>query len=121
MKIVIDKYGREWLKKYGTYTLLNISQLAILNLKKEVVVLLLIFSNVTFAQSSIVAAGNQSETFGETFPIMQQVDTIIEASLSVPKFEVPENPTVKPEPVKKKSLFQIIIEFIKNLIKNVSH
>lgn len=82
---------------------------------------LLLFTTISFAQSSIVASGNEAYTVGETFPIMQQVDTLVEVSLSVPKFEVPEQPTAKPEPVKKKSLFQIIIEFIKNLISNVSH
>ena len=82
--------------------------------------ILLLFVNISIAQSSIVASGNETYTVGATFPIMQQVDTIVEVSLSVPKYEV-EQPTAKPEPVKKKSLFQKIIEFIKNLISNVSH
>lgn len=81
---------------------------------------LLLFTTVLFSQSSIVASGNDTYTVGETFPIMRQVDTIVEVSLSVPKFEV-EQPTAKPEPVKKKSFFEKIIEFIKNLIDNVSH
>ncbi len=82
--------------------------------------IILLFTTILFAQESIVVAGNKSETIGETFPIMQQVDTIVEVSLSVPKYEV-EQPTAKPEPVKNKSLFQRIIDFIKNLISNVSH
>lgn len=84
-------------------------------------IILILFTTLSFSQSSIVASGNKAYTVGETFPIMQQIDTIVEVSLSVPKFEVPEQPTAKPEPVKKKSLFQIIIEFIKNLTKHVSH
>ena len=51
------------------------------------ILILLLFINFSIAQNSIVAAGNQSETFGETFPIMQQVDTIVEVSLWVIKYE----------------------------------
>lgn len=78
--------------------------------------ILLLFVNFSIAQNSIVAAGNQSETFGETFPIMQQVDTIVveEVSLSVPKYEYPE---IKITPKKKVSFLQSIINFLKTIFK----
>ena len=58
--------------------------------------------SIAFSQSSIVAAGNANETFGETFPIMQK-----EVTLNVPKYEIPIEP---PKPiVKKQSLWQKII------------
>jgi len=78
-------------------------------------IVLILFVNVALGQSSIVASGNETETFGETFPIMQQVDTIVEVSLGVPKWDIPiEAP--KPKPIKKKSLFEKLMDFIKNLI-----
>ena len=79
-------------------------------------IILLLFVNLSIAQNSIVAAGNQSETFGETFPIMQQVDTIVveEVSLSVPKYEYPE---IKITPKKKVSFLQSIINFLKTIFK----
>jgi hypothetical protein len=67
------------------------------------------------AQNSIVAAGNQTETFGEVFPIMQQLDTIVEdVSLGVPKYEYPE---IKITPKKKVSFLQSIINFLKTIFK----
>ena len=77
--------------------------------------ILLLFVNFSIAQNSIVAAGNQTETFGEVFPIMQQVDTIVvEVSLSVPKYEYPE---IKITPKKKVSFLQSIINFLKTIFK----
>ena len=61
--------------------------------------ILILFTTITFAQSSIVASGSSNITIGEVFPIMQQVDTIVEVSLSVPKYEVEQ-----PKPIVKKKL-----------------
>lgn len=79
-------------------------------------IILLLFVNFSNAQNSIVAAGNQSETFGETFAIMQQLDTIVieEVSLGVPKYEYPE---IKITPKKKVSFLQSIINFLKTIFK----
>ena len=108
MKLVLDKYGRTWLVKDKTYTLLNSNQLAILNLKKIIPIFMLSIS--CLGQSSIIAGGKENFTIGETFPIMQQVDTIVqEGTLSVPKFEIPiEHP--KPIAKKKLTFWQIILK-----------
>lgn len=113
MKIVVDKYGRYWLKKRSTYTLLTSLHLAILNLKK--IVLVLFISVSCYSQTSIVSAGNKNETFGEVFPLIQQLDTIeSEVPLGVPKFEVEQpKPIIKKKP---KSFLEKLITFIKNLI-----
>ena len=59
-----------------------------------------------YAQIAIIAAGNQTETIGEVFPIMQQ-DAKNYVPLSVPKFEVPiEKPIVK----KKLTFWQRILK-----------
>ena len=47
--------------------------------------MLLLFTTFSIAQRSIVASGNDTYTVGETFPIMQQVDMIVEVTLSIPK------------------------------------
>ena len=61
----------------------------------RVFLILLLFTLFSYGQSSIIVAGNQTETIGEVFPIMQQ-DTKNYVHLSVPKFEVPiEKPIVK--------------------------
>ena len=57
--------------------------------------------NIAFCQSSIVAAGNANETFGETFPIMQNAQK--EVTLNVPKYEIPID-TAKADSEKTKSL-----------------
>lgn len=76
--------------------------------------LLLLFTTILFSQNSIVTAGNENYTIGETFPIMQQIDTVIDVSLSVPKYEIPaEQPKLKP--AKKKSFIEKLLEFIKQL------
>ena len=68
----------------------------------------------TYAQIAIIAAGNQTETIGEVFPIMQQ-DAKNYVPLGVPKFEIHIE---QPKPiVKKKSLWQKIILILKNLFK----
>lgn len=80
---------------------------------------LFLFSLLSFGQSAVVAAGNQTETIGEVFPIMQQLDTVIEVRLGTPKFEVPAE---KPKPVIKKrhnTFFEKLIEFIKALISRI--
>lgn len=76
--------------------------------------ILLLFTTIAFGQNSIVVSGNENYTIGETFPIMQQVDTIIEVSLGVPSYEFPTpKPIIKKKP---KSFFEKLIEFFKNLI-----
>jgi len=61
----------------------------------KLLILLLAF-NIGYCQSSIIAAGNQTETIGEVFPIMQQDLKEKEISLGIPKFEVPiEKPIIK--------------------------
>ena len=75
-----------------------------------------LFTGLSQAQGSIVVAGNNSETFGEVFMVMQttQEEVEEEVSLSIPKFQVPvEAPKTA---IKKKGLFEKIIGFIKNLI-----
>jgi len=63
-------------------------------------IIIILFTSITFAQSSIVASGTNTYTIGETFPIMQQLDTIAEeVSLSVPKYEIEQ-----PKPIVKKKL-----------------
>jgi len=75
---------------------------------------LLLFLNLSFSQSSIVAAGHENFTVGETFPVMQQDHKDKEVSLSVPKFEIPIE---KPKPVtKKKTFIEKIMEFFRKLI-----
>jgi len=78
-------------------------------------IILLLFTSLSFSQSNFIAAGKENFTVGETFPIMQQVDTIIEVNLGVPKFELPEPP--KPKPIKKQSFFDKIIALFKSLFK----
>ena len=80
-------------------------------------IILLLFVNLSMAQNSIVAAGNETETFGETFPIIQQLDTIVveEVSLGVPKYEYPTE--IKITPKKKVSFLQSIINFLKTIFK----
>jgi len=95
MKIVCDKYGRKWLMRYSTFILLNINHTGVI------------------AQSSIIAAGNQTETIGEVFPIMQTDLKEKEISLGLPKFEVPiEKPIIKPP-----TFWQKLILTIKKLFK----
>lgn len=54
----------------------------------------------TYAQIAIIAAGNQTETIGEVFPIMQTIQKE-SVPLSVPKHEIPIE---KPKPIVKKKL-----------------
>lgn len=75
----------------------------------------MLFTTVIFAQSSIVVSGHECYTVGDTFQVIQTVDTIItEVSLGIPKWEVSIE-TPKPI-VKKKNIFDRILEFIKKLI-----
>jgi len=97
MKIVCDKYVRKWLMRYSIFILLNINHTGVI------------------AQSSIIAAGNQTETIGEVFPIMQQDLKEKEISLGVPKFEVPSvKPIVKEKPP---TFWQKLILTIKKLFR----
>ena len=60
----------------------------------------------TYAQIAIITAGNQTETIGEVFPIMQTIQKE-SVPLNVPKFEVPiEKPIVK----KKLTFWQKILK-----------
>jgi hypothetical protein len=77
-------------------------------------ILFLLFINLSYCQSSIIASGSKEYTIGETFPIMQQVEKI-EETLGVPKFELPE-PSVKPI-AKKKTLLEKIIDLLKKIFK----
>ena len=63
--------------------------------------ILILFTNISIAQNSIVSGGNNNETFGEVFPIMQSVDTIVEVSLGIPTFE---HPIKQPKPIVKNKL-----------------
>ena len=83
----------------------------------KLLILVLLFTTLSYSQNSIVAAGNKTETFGEVFPIMQQVDTLVnEVTLGTPTFELPEPPKIKPA-AKKKSFFEKLIESILKLFK----
>jgi len=78
-------------------------------------ILLILFVNLSIAQSSIVACGNKDITIGEVFPIMQTIQEEKEVSLSTPKFEIPIE---QPKIVKKKlTIFDKIINLIKKLFK----
>ena len=112
MKIVIDKYGRKWIKKYSTYILLTINNSGMLNLKKITAIIL--FTSLSYGQSSIVAAGSENITIGEVFPIMQQNLKEKDVSLGVPKFEIPIE---KPKQIKKISWLGRLILIIKKLFK----
>lgn len=70
-------------------------------MKINKLIVIFLFVNLSYGQSAIVVGGNYTETFGETFPIMQSVDTIVEVSLGVPNFEIPIE---KPKPIAKKKL-----------------
>jgi hypothetical protein len=83
---------------------------------RQHLIVFILFVNIALGQSSIVAAGNETYTIGETFPIMQSVDTIVEeVSLGVPKWEVPTE--IKTTPKKKVSFLQSIINFLKTIFK----
>ena len=77
--------------------------------------IILLLTSISFGQSSIVAAGHNSYTIGEVIPVMQQVDTLIQVSLGVPKYEIPVEP--KKPIVKKISWIEKLILIIKNLFK----
>jgi len=69
---------------------------------------------IIYAQVAIITAGNQTETLGEVFPIMQQIE-IENVSLGVPRFEVPSvKPIVKEKPL---TFWQKLILTIKKLFK----
>lgn len=77
--------------------------------------IILLFTCLSFAQSSIVTAGSSNITIGETFPIMQTIQEENEVTLSTPKFEIPIE---QPKIVKKKlTIFDKIINLIKKLFK----
>ena len=83
--------------------------------KKDLLTLttVLLFTIVSFGQTVIVPAGNDKETFGEVFPLMQQLDTIEkEVSLGVPKYEIE---TPKPIIKKKLTIFEKVMNFFKRI------
>jgi len=72
-------------------------------------------SLIIYVQVAIIAAGNQTETIGEVFPIMQQDLKEKEISLGVPKFEAP---TEAPKPkIKPPTFWQKLILTIKKLFR----
>ena len=79
--------------------------------------IILLLTSISFWQSSIVAAGHNSYTIGEVMPLMQQVDTLIQVRLGVPKYEMPIEP--KKPIVKKISWIEKIMEFIKRLFSDL--
>mgnify|MGYP007124299517 CR=1 FL=1 len=74
--------------------------------------ILILFTNFSIAQNSIVSAGNTNETFGEVFPIMQTIQKPKEVSLSVPNFEPPIE---APKPIVKKKPLTWLQKLIKAL------
>jgi len=95
--ILTNKYKRKGQVLRGTYTLLTI-----------------LLVTVMFSQKSIIASGTNDYTIGETFPIMQSDMKQKEVSLSIPKYDyLIEEPK---KIIKKKTLFERLIEFIKKLI-----
>ena len=83
--------------------------------KKDLLTLttVLLFTTLSFGQTVIVPAGNDKETFGEVFPLMQQLDTIEkEVSLGVPKYEIE---TPKPIIKKKLTIFEKVMNFFKRI------
>jgi len=75
--------------------------------------LLILFTTILFSQSSIVVSGTKDYTIGEIVPIMQQDMKPKAISLGVPEYTKPVelNPIIK-----KKTLVQKILEFLKRLI-----
>ena len=83
------------------------------DLKRAGFAVMMVVSFGINAQSGIVAAGNNTETIGEVFPIMQQMDTLIQASLGIPKFEIPIE---QPKPIVKKENWLIkLLKIIFNI------
>jgi len=78
-----------------------------------ILMLVMLFSQQSKAQNSIVSGGNSIETFGENITRIQTFDTVVQVNLNNPKWEYP---TETPKPIKKKSLFEKILDFIKQLI-----
>lgn len=89
-----------------------------MKMKVITALLLLLFTSVCFGQLSIVSAGNQTETIGEVFPIMQ---TVIkkkeEVSLGTPKFEIPTEEPKKVIKEKPKTFLEKLILIFKKLFK----
>jgi len=68
----------------------------------------LLFTSFCFSQTAFISAGKENFTIGETFPIMQQCDTVInEVSLSVPKYTIE---TPKPIVIKKLTFWQKLLK-----------
>lgn len=80
--------------------------------------MLLMFTIMSSAQSSIVSAGGETEKISYTLGnnlVELQIPVVKEVSLSTPTFEVPVE-SHKPKPnTKRKSLFEKIVDFIKKL------
>lgn len=72
-------------------------------------ILILLFTSLSFGQSGIVASGNKNYTIGSGLVYLQI--QIVEETLGVPKYEIPKKPIVK-----KKSFIQKLMEFLKRLI-----
>jgi len=79
-----------------------------LNALKMKTAIFLLFASLSFSQSNFIAAGKENFTIGETFPIMQQCDTVInEVSLSVPTYTIE---TPKPIVIKKLTFWQKLLK-----------
>lgn len=77
------------------------------------IAMILLFTSLSFGQSATIAAGNATETMGEVFPIMQQVDTIVSVSLGVPKYEIEKPIIIK----KKLTIFEKLMNLFKRIFK----
>jgi len=79
-----------------------------LNGMKMKTAIFLLFTSICFSQTAFVSAGKENFTIGETFPLMQQCDTVInEVSLSVPKYTIE---TPKPIVIKKLTFWQKLLK-----------
>lgn len=74
-------------------------------------IILILFVNLSIAQSVIIPAGNANETIGAVFPIMREDMKPKDISLGVPKFEVPIE-TPKPIVKKKFTWWQKLLKAI---------
>jgi hypothetical protein len=82
-------------------------------------IILLLFTTLSFAQSSVIVAGGNAQNISYTIGgglVELQISIVEEVTLGVPKFELPEPPKPKPA-TKKKSFLEKLIEVILKLFK----
>lgn len=83
------------------------------------IIALLLFTTLSYSQEGIVVAAGNSENISYTIGaglVELQIPIMQEATLGVPKFEVPKQPEPKPV-AKKKSFFEKLIDALKKLFK----